>query len=51
MNKINKGLPGWLSSEESACNAGDVGFIPRWGGSPRGRQPTHFSILARKIQD
>ena len=26
----------WLSSKESACNAGDVGLIPGWGRSPEG---------------
>ena len=33
------GLPRWLSSKESACNAGDlrdVGLTPRSGRSPRG---------------
>ena len=28
------GLPKWLSSKESACNAGDVGSIPGSGISP-----------------
>ena len=28
------GLPWWLSSKESACNAGDVGSIPESGRSP-----------------
>ena len=28
------GLPRWLSGKESACNAGDVGLIPRSGRSP-----------------
>ena len=30
-NKFNRGqrtLPGWISGEESACNAGDLGSIP-----------------------
>ena len=26
--------PRWLSSKESACNAGDMGSIPGWGRSP-----------------
>ena len=30
------GLPWWLSSKESACNAEDVGLIPGWGRSPEG---------------
>ena len=25
---INSGLPGWLSGIESACHAGDIGWIP-----------------------
>ena len=29
-----KGLPQWLSSKESACNAGDTGLIPGVGKSP-----------------
>ena len=29
-------LPWWLSSKESACNAGDVGLIPGWGRSSGG---------------
>ena len=30
------GLPWWLSSKESACNAGDLGLIPGLGRSPGG---------------
>ena len=30
------GLPLWLSSKESACNAGDVGSMPGLGRSPGG---------------
>ena len=36
---IFKGLPWWLSSKESACNAGATGdavLIPGWGRSPGG---------------
>ena len=28
------GLPRWLSGKESACSAGDTGWIPGSGGSP-----------------
>ena len=28
------GLPCWLSSKESTCDAGDPGLIPGWGRSP-----------------
>ena len=34
------GLPWWLSGKESACNArdsGNIGLIPGWGRSPRGK--------------
>ena len=30
----HRGLPWGLSSKESVCNAGDMGSIPRSGGSP-----------------
>ena len=30
------GFPGWLSSKESACSAGDPGSTPEWGRSPGG---------------
>ena len=38
----NKGLPWWLSSKESACNAGDAGLTPWVGKTTRRRkwQPT-----------
>ena len=29
-------LPWWLSSKESACNAGDAVSVPEWGRSPGG---------------
>ena len=31
---IREGLPWWLSSKESACQAGDVGSMPGWGRYP-----------------
>ena len=33
MNHIVKGFPGSLSGKESACNAGDPGWIPVLGRS------------------
>ena len=44
------GLPQWLSSKESTCNAGatgDVGSIPLLGRSPGGRNgnPLQYSCL------
>ena len=43
------GLPWWLSSKESACNAGDAGSVPRSGWSPEEGNATHSSILAWRI--
>ena len=42
-----KGLPWWLSSEESACNAGDTGSAPGLGRSPgKGNgNPLQYSCL------
>ena len=37
VNVLN-GLSWWLSSKESACNAGDHGSIPGWGRSPLNRK-------------
>ena len=28
------GFPGGSDGKQSACNAGDLGSIPRWGRSP-----------------
>ena len=41
------GLPQWLSSKGSACNAGDAGLIPGWGRSPGGGHgnPLQYSCL------
>ena len=33
---LSYGLPWWLSSKESAFNAGERGLIPGWGRSPGG---------------
>ena len=39
-------LPWWFSDEESACNAGDLGFIPGLGRSPgEGKWPGEFHGL------
>ena len=46
------GLPLWLSSKESTCNAGVIrgaGSIPGSGRSPRGGMATHSNILAWRI--
>ena len=45
-------LPQWLSSKESACNAGaagDLASIPGSVRSPGGGKATHSSILAWRI--
>ena len=41
------GLPRWLSGEESACSAGDVGSIPGSRRSPGGGHgnPLQYSCL------
>ena len=45
------GFPQWLSSKESACNAGDTGSIPRPGRSPGGRNgnPLQYSCLGNPM--
>jgi len=43
---------GFLSGsdgKESACNAGDLGLMPRSGRSPGEGMATQFSILAQRI--
>ena len=35
MDLLKSGLPWWLSSKESTCNAGDLGSIPGLGRSPK----------------
>ena len=44
---IYMGLPWWLSSKESACNAGDADLIPGLESSPGGRHanPLQYSWL------
>ena len=46
------GLPWWPSSEESTCNAanmGDTGSVPGLGRTPGGQLVTHSSTLAWRI--
>ena len=43
------GFPGGLVSKESACNARDLGLIPRLGRSLEEGMATHSSILAWRI--
>ena len=47
--QFRAGLPQWLSSKESACNAGDTGSIPGSGRSLEEGMAIHSRILARKI--
>ena len=44
-------LSWWLISKESACNAGDIGLIPRLGRSPRegNRSPLQNSCLGNSM--
>ena len=44
-----EGFPGGSFSKESACNAEDVGSIPRSGRSPGEGNGNHSSILAWRI--
>ena len=41
-----KGLPWWLSSKKSPCNAGDAGSIPGSEDPLKEGMATHSSILA-----
>ena len=43
----SKGFPGGSAGKESACNAGDMGFIPGSGRSPGGgnSNPLQYSCL------
>ena len=45
--KLKRGLPRWLSGEESTCNVGDVSVIPGLGRSPGGGHgnPLQYSCL------
>ena len=44
---VDKGFPGGLDGKESACNAGDLGYIPGLGRSPGGGHgnPFQYSCL------
>ena len=46
---IPGGFPGGSDGKESACNAGDMGSIPRLGRSPEKGMAIHSSILAWRI--
>ena len=48
---ISHGRPLWLSGKESACNAGDVGLIPRSGRSPGegNGNPLQYSCLGNPV--
>ena len=43
-----RGLPQWLSSNESACSVGDVGLIPGQEDIMEEEVETHFIIPAQK---
>ena len=45
-SSVLKGLPWWLRSKESACNAGYLDLIPGLGRSPGEGMATHSSIFA-----
>ena len=46
-NHVSFGVPQWLSSKESACNAGDAGSIPGSGRFPGegNDNPLQYSYL------
>ena len=46
-----KGFPGGSDSKESACNAGDLGLIPKWGRSPGegNGNPLQYSCLENSM--
>ena len=44
-----RGLPRWVSSKESACNAGDTGSIPTLGRSPGEGNGNPLQFLAWEI--
>ena len=46
---LNKGLPSSSAGKESACNAGDLGLIPRLDDPLEKGKATHSSILAWRI--
>ena len=45
------GFPGGSDGRESACNVGDLRFIPGLGRTPEKRMGTHSSILAWRIPE
>ena len=48
---IHQGFPGGSESKEYACNAGDLGLIPRSGRSPgeRNGTPLQYSCLENSM--
>ena len=50
---MNKGLPRWLNSKESTCQAGDVGSIPGLGRSPGegNGNPLQYSCLETPMDE
>ena len=45
------GLLWWLSGKESACNVGDLGFIPGWEDPLEEEMGTHSSFLPGEFTD
>ena len=48
-HNFSGGFSGGSDTKESACNAGDLGSIPRLGRFLEKRMATHSSILAWRI--
>ena len=49
MSIVFVGFPGGSVGNESTCNAGNLGLIPRLGRSLEEGMATYFSILAWRI--
>jgi len=49
IRRSTKGFPDGSDSKESACNAGDLGLIPRSGRSTGEGNANHSCILAWRI--
>ena len=49
--RLSQGFPGDSDGKEAACNAGDSGWIPRLGRSPRGGKgyPLQYSCLENSM--
>ena len=49
LSPLSVGLPRWSSSNESACQEGDLNSIPGWEDPLKKEMATHSSTLAWEI--